>query len=56
MPEQPGDQLSSDGQPFTGAHPTNREFVGDCARGALPGARKTACMSSSAGRTAARCA
>lgn len=27
MPEQPGDQLFSDGQPFTGAHPTNREFV-----------------------------
>ena len=27
MPEQPDDQLSSDGQPFTGAHPTNREFV-----------------------------
>ena len=27
MPEQSGDQLFSDGQPFTGAHPTNREFV-----------------------------
>src|SRR5512142_2941463 len=27
MPEQPDDQLFSDGQPFTGAHPTNREFV-----------------------------
>jgi HNH endonuclease len=27
MPEQPDGQLSSDGQPFTGAHPTNREFV-----------------------------
>ena len=27
VPEQPGDQLFSDGQPFAGAHPTNREFV-----------------------------
>lgn len=27
MPEQPDDQLFGDGQPFTGAHPTNREFV-----------------------------
>ncbi len=27
MPEQPDDQLFGGGQPFTGAHPTNREFV-----------------------------
>jgi len=27
VPEQPDDQLSSDGQPFAGAHPTNREFA-----------------------------
>jgi len=27
VPEQPGNQLFSDGQPFAGAHPTNREFV-----------------------------
>ena len=27
VPVQPGDQLFSDGQPFTGAHPTNREFA-----------------------------
>jgi hypothetical protein len=27
VPDQPDGQLSSDGQPFTGAHPTNRELV-----------------------------
>jgi len=28
MFEQPDDQLFGDGQPFTGAHPTNRELIG----------------------------